>query len=181
MPTGGKRSKSTGLSEVLLGLLEAGVDFILVGGLAAVIQGAPVTTMDVDIVHRQSAGNIERLLSFLKSVEAVFRRLDDKQIEPKERDLSGKGHLLLVTRVGPLDVLAVIEGGRSYDDLLQHTVDIDFRGHTLRVLDLETLIELKKGSTDPKDKQRLPVLKETLRQLEERFVRSEDRRDGERE
>jgi len=175
MPTGGKRSKSTGLSEILLGLLEAGVDFILVGGLAAVIQGAPVTTMDVDIVHSQSAENIERLLAFLKSVEAVFRRLDDKQIEPKERDLSGKGHVLLVTSIGPLDVLAVIEGGRSYDDLLQHTVDIDFRGYTLRVLDLETLIELKKGSADPKDKQRLPVLKETLRQLEERFARSEGR------
>jgi predicted nucleotidyltransferase len=181
MPTGVERPKRTGLSEILFGLLEAGVDFILVGGLAAVIQGAPVTTMDVDIVHSQSAENIDRLLTFLKSVEAVYRRLDDRQIEPKERDLSGKGHVFLVTRVGPLDVLAVIQGGRSYEDLLQHTVDIDFRGHTLRVLSLETLIELKKGSTDPKDKQRLPVLKETLRQLEETYARSEDRRDGERE
>ena len=90
MPTCGKRPNSTGLSEVLVGLLEAGVDFILVGGLAAVIQGAPVTTMDVDIVHSQSTKNIDRLLTFLKSVEAVYRRLDDKQIEPKEMDLSEK-------------------------------------------------------------------------------------------
>lgn len=180
MPTGGKRPRSTGLSEVLVGLLEAGVDFILVGGLAAVIQGAPITTMDVDIVHSQSAENIDRLLTFLQSVGAVYRRLDDKLIEPKERDLLGKGHVLLVTGIGPLDVLAVIEGGRSYEDLLQHTVEIDFRGHTLRVLDLKTLIELKKSSTDPKDKQRLPVLRETLRQLEEKYDRSEDGRDGER-
>jgi len=179
MPTGGKRPRSTALSEILVGLLEAGVDFILVGGLAAVIQGAPVTTMDVDIVHSQSAENIDRLLTFLKSVGAVYRRLDDKLIEPKLRDLSGNGHVLLVTRIGPLDVLAVIEGGRSYEDLLQHTVDIDFRGHTLRVLDLKTLIELKKGSTDPKNKQRLPVLRETLRQLEEKYARSGDRGDGE--
>jgi len=48
-------------------------------------------------------------------------------------------------------------------------VEIDFRVHGLRVLDLKTLIELKKTSTDPKDKQRLPVLIETLRQLEEKF------------
>jgi hypothetical protein len=54
MPTGGRKPTSASLGEVLEGLLEAGVDFILVGGLAAVIQGAPVTTMDVDIVHSQS-------------------------------------------------------------------------------------------------------------------------------
>ena len=88
MPTGGRKPTSAGLSEVLLGLLEAGVDFILVGGLAAVIQGAPVTTMDVDIVHSQSPENIARLLAFLNSVAAVHRRFDGKLIEPKEQDLS---------------------------------------------------------------------------------------------
>jgi predicted nucleotidyltransferase len=181
MPTGGRKPTGAGLSEVLVGLLEAGVDFILVGGLAAVIQGAPVTTMDVDIVHSQSPENIARLLAFLKSVEAVHRRFDDKLVELKEEDLSGKGHVLLTTGIGAIDVLAVIEGGRSYEDLLEHTVDIDFRGHTLRVLDLKTLIELKKTSTDPKDKQRLLVLRETLRQLEEKYGRGEDKEDSEDE
>jgi predicted nucleotidyltransferase len=181
MPTGGGKPTSASLSEILEGLLEAGVDFILVGGLAAVIQGAPVTTMDVDVVHSQSPENIARLLSFLKSVDAVYRRLDDRLIEPKEHDLSGKGHVLLTTRIGPLDILAVIEGGRSYEELLEHTVEINFRGHRLRVLDLKTLVELKKTSTDPKDKQRLPVLKETLRQLEEKYGRGEDKEDSDNE
>ena len=168
MPTGGRKPTSASLSEILEGLLEAGVDFILVGGLAAVIQGAPVTTMDVDIVHNQSPDNITRLLTFLKSVDAVHRRLDDRLIEPKKGDLSVKGHLLLTTRMGPIDILAGIEGGRSYDELLSHTVEIDFRRNSLRVLDLKTLIEIKDSSADLKDKQRLPVLKETLRQLEEK-------------
>ncbi|MBW1683221.1 MAG: hypothetical protein JRJ83_17740 [Deltaproteobacteria bacterium] len=181
MPTDGRKPTSASLGEVLEGLLDAGVDFILVGGLAAVIQGAPVTTMDVDIVHSQSPENISRLLAFLKSVEAVHRRLDDKLIEPKERDLSGKGHVLLTTRIGPLDILGAIEWGRSYEELLEHTIEIDFRGHRLRVLDLKTLIELKKTSTDPKDKQRLPVLKETLRQLEEKYARGEDKEDRDNE
>jgi predicted nucleotidyltransferase len=181
MPTGSRKPTSASLSEVLEGLLKARVDFILVGGLAAVIQGAPVTTMDVDIVHNQSPENIARLLAFLKSIDAVQRRLDDKLIEPKERDLSGKGHVLLTTQIGPLDVLAVIEQGRSYEDLLKHTVQIDFRGYTLRVLGLKTLIELKKTSTNPKDKQRLPVLKETLRQLAERYGRGKDKEDTDNE
>ena len=51
-----------------------------------------MTTVDVDVVHSQSPENITRLLSFLKSLDAVHRRLDDKLIEPKERNLSGKGH-----------------------------------------------------------------------------------------
>jgi len=156
-------------SAILEGLIEAGVDFILVGGLAAVVQGAPVTTMDVDIVHNQSPENIAKLLSFLKSIDAFHRRPDDKVIEPKEGDISGMGHALFTTQLGPLDILAVIEEGRAYGDLIEHTVEIEFRKHTIRVLDLKMLIQLKRTSTDPRDKQRLPVLEETLRQLEEEY------------
>ncbi len=130
--------------------------------------------MDVDIVHNKSPENVAKLLAFLNSVDAFYRRLDDKLIEPKESDLAGGGHALFTTRLGPLDALAVIEGGRSYGDLLDHTVEIEFRGHTLRVLDLKMLIQLKRGSTDPKDKQRLPVLEETLRQLEEEYGSEEN-------
>ncbi len=168
MPTNRKKTPEADLSAILEGLLEADVQFILVGGLAAVIQGAPVTTMDVDIVHHRSSENISKLFSFLKSINATYRRPDDKIIGPKEEDLSGMGHALFSTRMGPLDVLAHIEEGNTYEDLLKHTIQIVFRGHTIRVLDIKVMIELKKRSQDPKDKQRLPVLEETLRQLEKK-------------
>ena len=167
MLTSKKKSTDVNLSSILEGLIKADVRFILVGGLAAVVQGAPVTTMDVDILHDRSPENIGKLFAFLKSIAAIYRRPDDKVIEPKEEDLAGMGHALFTTRLGPLDVLAVIEEGQTYEDLLDHTVEIEFRGHTIRVLDLKMLIELKRTSKDPKDKQRLPVLEETLRQLEE--------------
>ena len=77
------------------------------------------------------------------------------------------GHFLLTTRFGPLDVLAFIEQGKTYEDLLEHTVEIEFRGHFIRVLKLKALVEFKKTSRDPKDKQRLLVLEETLRQVDE--------------
>ena len=109
MPTSSKEMTGPDLSAVLEGLIKADVNFILVGGLAAVVQGAPVTTMDVDIVHNRSSENIIKLLAFLKSIGAFHRRLDDKVIEPTERDISGEGHALFSTRLGPLDVLAVIE------------------------------------------------------------------------
>jgi len=46
------------------------------------------------------------LLAFLKSIDAFHRRPDDKVIGPKEGDISGTGHALFTTRLGPLDVLA---------------------------------------------------------------------------
>ncbi len=167
MHTAGKKSTGADLSAILEGLIKADVKFILVGGLAAVVQGAPVTTLDVDIVHNRSSENIAKLLAFLNSIAAIYRRMDDKVIEPKKDDLSGTGHALFTTRFGPLDVLAVIEEGKTYEDLMAHTIEIDFRGHVIRVLDLKMLIKLKRISKDPKDKQRLPILEETLRQLEE--------------
>ena len=90
MPTSSEKPTGPDLGAILEGLIEAGVEFILVGGLAAVVQGAPVTTVDVDIVHKQSSENIDKLLVFLKSIDAFHRRPDDKVIG--------------------LDVLAVIEG-----------------------------------------------------------------------
>ena len=48
MHINGKKTASADLTAIIEGLLKAGVKFILVGGLAAVVQGAPVTTMDVD-------------------------------------------------------------------------------------------------------------------------------------
>ena len=60
MPTNSKEPSGPDLGALLEGLIEADIKFILVGGLAAVIQGAPVTTMDVDIVHSQSPENISK-------------------------------------------------------------------------------------------------------------------------
>ncbi len=165
MPSNSKKQAHADLGAILEGLVKANVRFILVGGLAAVIQGAPVTTLDVDIVCDRSEENISRLFDFLRSVGAVFRRPDDKTIPLKREDVSSFVHALLSTRLGPLDVLAVIEEGKTYNDLIDHTVQIKFRGHTLHVLNLETLIRLKKTSKNPKHRQQIPVLEEVLRQL----------------
>ena len=125
MPTTSKEPSGPDLSAILEGLLEADIQFILVGGLAAVIQGAPDKTMDVDIVHRQLSEIISRLVAFLKSIDTFYRRLDHRVIEPNREDLERKGYALFTTRIGPLDVLAVIEDGKTYEDLLEHTIEIE--------------------------------------------------------
>lgn len=158
-----RKSPALDLSALLQKLNDAQIEFILVGGLAAVVQGAPITTFDLDIVHHRSDKNIKRLFKLLKSLEAFHRRPDDRIIEPLEMDLRGTGHLLLTTCYGPLDILSVIEQGLGYEELLPYTVGVEFKGHQLHVLSLEAMIRLKHESTDPNEQYRLKVYQETQR------------------
>jgi hypothetical protein len=58
-------------------------------------------------------------------------------------------------------------------------VEIEFKGHIIRVLNLKALVEFKKTSRDPKDKQRLMVLEETLRQVNEEYnIELDSKRSG---
>lgn len=63
----------TKIAELLGVLARHQVDFIVVGGVAAVIQGAPVNTFDLDVVHARTPDNIERLLGALRELDAVYR------------------------------------------------------------------------------------------------------------
>ncbi len=73
-------------------------------------------------------------MKFLKSIDAYQRCSDNKVIEPDEKDLKGKGRVLLTTRFGPLDVLAVIEEGRGFEELFTDTIEIEFQGFKVYVL-----------------------------------------------
>lgn len=114
MHSNSRKPMSADLGALLEGLIESGVSFILVGRLVAVVQGAPVTTRDVDIVYEQSRENGERLFSFLKSLNAYYRRPDDKFIEPKKDDFENLGHALFTTNQGPIDVLSLCREFKSH-------------------------------------------------------------------
>ena len=168
MPSRSESPQAADLSALLEGLCEARIEFIVVGGLAAVIQGAPVTTFDLDIVHRQIDENIQKLFKFLKSIDSYLRRPDDRIIEPTAEDLKAKGHLLVKTKYGPLDVLAFIEKGHGFEELIANSTEIDFHSYKVSVLNLETILELKRDSKDPRDRQRLPIYEETLKLIRDK-------------
>ena len=161
-------SQPGSLTTLLTELAASSVEFVLVGGLAAVAQGAPVTTFDVDIVHERTSENIDSLMAFLARVNARYRgRPGGDPLPPSRTALEGPGHSLFMTDLGPLDVLGAIEDGLSFDDLVRDSVSIDLEGHSVRVLSLAAIIRIKRRSTHPKDQQALPVLEEALRQLTE--------------
>ena len=139
------------------------VEFIVVGGVCAVLQGAPVTTYDLDVVHSRSPENVERLIRALAGLDARFREPAGRRIGPGRSHLASPGHQLLVTRLGPLDLLGSVSGGAAYEDLLARSEVMSLEdGLQVRVLDLATLIDLKTRVGREKDLMVLAVLRRTL-------------------
>jgi predicted nucleotidyltransferase len=152
----------TKIVELLRLLTRHKVDFIVVGGVAAVAQGAPVNTFDLDVVHARTPDNIERLLGALRELDAFYRTDLTRKLPPTASHLASPGHQLLVTNLGTLDLLGTIEEGTSYEELVADSEDLDLGGIPVRVITLERLIAIKEKLTRPKDQLMLVVLRATL-------------------
>ncbi|MBK7583423.1 MAG: hypothetical protein IPI67_24935 [Myxococcales bacterium] len=148
---------------LLVGLASAGVEFIVVGMSAAVAQGVPAVTFDLDIVHRRSDDNVDRLLAWLLAHEA-FHRFDlaNRRLPPTREVLLGAGHVNLQTNHGKLDVLCELAPGEGYDELVEDTLLVETGSVVVRVLGLPRLIEVKARANRAKDRAVLPLLIATL-------------------
>jgi hypothetical protein len=147
------------IEALLRALVAAHVEFIVVGGAAAVIHGAPVTTQDLDIVPRQVPENLERMLDVLNRLDTRFRPIrPDRDIAPSAAHLSGGGQLNLITRHGPLDVLLRLHDARGFDELVAHSHMIFEEDLRFRVIDLDALIEIKRSTGRARDALVVPML-----------------------
>jgi hypothetical protein len=156
------------LFALVRALAEARIDFVVVGGLAAVLDDAPIATFDVDVVYSREPGNLDRLLGVLGRLNAFFRTQPERRMRPARSHLAGSGRLNLSTLHGPLDLLGTIGRGRGYEDLLPHTVEMDLGDDVRnRVLDLGTVIAIKEEVGGEKDLAVLPILKRTLREQQD--------------
>ncbi len=153
----------------LLGALcNAHVEFILVGGVAATVHGSARLTQDVDIVYARNIDNLRRLVDALGPLHPYLRgapvglpfRLD-------EATLRAGLNFTLTTTLGDVDLLGEIVGGRTYDELLPHTIEVEIFGSRCRCLDLETLIRVKRAAGRPKDLEAIAELEAILEELRE--------------
>lgn len=143
------------------------VEFITVGGLAAVFNGAPIVTVDVDILHRRTPENVERLLAALAELAAIFRN-DPRNLVPGPSHLMGPGHQLLRTKHGDLDVLGTIDDTVVYEDVLGTTIEVEVAEIRVLALDLARVIQAKEFAGRPKDLAVLPVLRAALAEIQKR-------------
>lgn len=146
------------LEALLQALVDAGVEFIVVGGAAAVLHGAPTTTQDLDIVHRRTAANVDRLVDLLTRLDAFIREPGHRRLRVRPVDLAARGQHNLSTNLGPLDPLGALHDGRDYDDLVRSSVWMEDGTLRIRVIDLDTLIAIKAATGRNKDRILVPIL-----------------------
>lgn len=158
--------------EALFACLERhGVRYVLVGGLAAVLHGSPLPTLDADICADRDLENLERLAAALEEIDARIRTPDaiDGVLFPRDaRFLAGIELLNLVTSVGDLDLTFSPAGTGGYPELAPRAVPMTVHGTTIPVAALEDVIRSKEAANRPKDQWSLPVLRQLLDELQKR-------------
>lgn len=118
--------------------------------------------MNLVALVRISDDNANRLSLALDELDAHYRE-HQSTIKPTKEDILAGGHLLLLTRAGPLDVLGFIGDKERYEDLVHVSSEVAMTIGRFRVLDLEELIRQKKATDRPKDRAALVLLEEALR------------------
>ena len=132
-----------------------GLDAVMIGNAAAAINGAPVTTMDVDFLVEQTPENYRKLA-------ALSQRMDCQLVEMK---LVGGAYMYrLVHRSEPLiiDILFKPSGGLDFAAWKRHSSELFFGEYPLRIAALSDVLASKKAAARPKDLASIPILEMTL-------------------
>ena len=156
------------LTDIIIRLLQADVDFVLVGGLAAVTHGSSMATQDIDICCDFSASNLLCLQSALEGLNPVHRMAAKRlPLQLTEDNCSDLKNLYLDTDIGQLDCLGEILGIGNFQTVRQHSEIIKVDGHSCRILRIEALINAKKAMGRPKDIETIQQLEVIRRALED--------------
>jgi hypothetical protein len=137
-------------------LARHGLEVIMVGNAAAALQGAPVTTVDIDFLFRKTPANLKKLKAIAAELEAV--------ILTPYYPVSGLFRISRDTDGLQLDFMSVIDGIRSFEGLRNRATSIRFGASKIYVASLPDIIRSKKATGRPQDLAVLDVLEKTLEQ-----------------
>jgi predicted nucleotidyltransferase len=140
------------LQRLLLRLADAGVDFVLVGGYAAMLHGSSMLTRDLDVCLALTPTAIERLrLAFTDT--HPWHRMTSPRLSflDEPRDGVALNNLYLSTDLGTLDLLGSITGVGDYTRVARDAVEVELFGRRLRAISLDDLIRAKEALGRDKD------------------------------
>jgi predicted nucleotidyltransferase len=143
------------LEQLLRALREAGLEAIVVGSVAAVLQGAPIMTQDVDLLIRDTRRNRDKLARFCSELGECQL----VQPSPTSRTLSTVGTAVQVDLL--FDELPSTHA--RFESLRSRSVRVPIGQQVAVVASLEDVIESKAAADRDKDRAQLPVLRNTLR------------------
>ncbi|HET7385935.1 MAG TPA: hypothetical protein VFJ19_04645 [Nocardioidaceae bacterium] len=149
--------------KILAVLMRHRVDFVLIGGLAALAHGSNIPTLDVDITPNPDVGNLDRLSAALTELEAEVRFGDEAlPFSHNGESLANAGVWNLRTVFGDLNISMIPNGTQGYPDLIRDASDVAILDVVVPTSSLADVIRSKQAANRPKDQRVLPVLREIL-------------------
>jgi hypothetical protein len=139
-------------AKILKRLVENQIELVVIGGVAALIHGSTVVTVDVDICIRFDEATLKRLVRALAELNPKHRFAAQRlAFEITDQNWEMFKNVYLETDWGKLDCLGEVAGLGKYDDLLKVSEVAEFPFGTCRVLTIQALITAKEKAGRPKD------------------------------
>lgn len=144
------------------------VRYVVIGGLAALLQGVPLPrTADIDVTPAPDTENKKRLARALRDIGAKLRAPGLKeplQIPLDERTFTGMVTMAFVTRFGPFDISFVPDGTKGFDDLIRNARVIERAGVKIPVASVEDITRSKQAAGREKDAAHIVELLDYMKQ-----------------
>lgn len=141
-----------GLLSLLKRLNDSGVEYVLIGGLAAIVHGGSIVTDDVDVCTSFDDENMPKILYALRDVNPTHRMRPDKmRLAEDAAHFRGLKNLYVGTDVGVIDFLGEVPHFGSYEDVRKHSTLMNIAGVSCRVINADALIAIKRAVGRPKD------------------------------
>jgi len=144
------------IEGILEALVEADIDFLVIGGVAVGFHGYVRATKDVDVVPSPDPANLERLAGLLKELDAEIEGAEDfaadelpNPLEPKALGLGG--NWVLRTRLGRFDIMQWIGDDALWEKLSPGAVDAEVGALKIHVIGYDDLVALKQAAGRPED------------------------------
>jgi hypothetical protein len=154
--------------EILRRLTARGVDFVVIGGIAAVLHGSAQATYDLDVCFATDPGNLAALGDVLVGLDARLKGIDEPlPFVPDASTLRKVELLTMVTAEGEFDVLARPAGSPGYEALRRNADRFDLDGFSVLVASIDDLIAMKRAAGRAKDLAAIEEL-EAIKRLERR-------------
>jgi hypothetical protein len=149
---------------IIAALQRHGVRFVVIGGVAAIAQGSPLPTEDMDVTPDREVDNLDALARALGDLDAKLRTEQGPVDFPLDGPMLARNVMwTLTTRAGDLDLCFEPPGTRGYNDLRRGALELDLgSGTTVLVAALTDVIRSTEAAGRPKDIAQLPALRQTL-------------------
>jgi len=150
-------------AKAIHALVDAGVEFVVIGGVSGSWHGSARFTYDLDVCYSRPLSNLRRLAAALAPFHPRPRGFPpDLPFLWEERTLQNGTVFTLDTDLGPIDLLAEVAGVGAYDQATEHSVMVDAFDRHVATLDLATLIRSKRAAGRERDLAALPELESLL-------------------